>query len=58
MTYQDYMREKFKSITADYPTNETEGYPCILERSAGKSLVDYKIYGDSIQNGNPTHGNA
>lgn len=30
------------------------GYPCILENSVGKPATDYKIYGNSVQNGTPS----
>jgi len=39
-------------ILAKYAT--ISGYPCILENSAGKPAVDYKIYGNTVQNGTPT----
>lgn len=33
------------------------GYPCILENSAGKPIINYKIYGNSVQNGTPSPDN-
>ena len=34
------------------------GYPITLENSTGDDLVDYKIYGNSVQNGEPTPENS
>lgn len=39
-----------KTITAS-------GYPCALENSAGMPILDYKIYGNSVQDGTPTPEN-
>lgn len=39
--------------TAGYWLTKT-GYPLTLTNSLGKKLKDYKIYGNSIQNGTPT----
>ena len=33
------------------------GYPCVLEGSAGMPILDYKIYGNSVQDGTPTPEN-
>ena len=34
--------------------NDVSGYPLVLKHSKGRKLIDYKIYGNSIQNGTPT----
>lgn len=33
------------------------GYPCMLEGSAGMPVLDYKIYGNSVQDGTPSPDN-
>lgn len=33
------------------------GYPCVLENSAGKPVVDYRIYGNTVQDGTPMPDN-
>lgn len=37
-----------------YSKNTTTGYPIILADAKGSTLADYKIYGNSVQNGTPT----
>ena len=37
--------------------NDVSGYPLSLKHSKGKNLKDYKIYGNSVQNGTPTPDN-
>lgn len=39
-------------------TVTVSGYPCVLENSAGKPVVDYRIYGNSVQNDTPTPENS
>ena len=34
--------------------NDVSGYPLVLKHSKGRKLIDYKIYGNSVQNGTPT----
>ena len=34
--------------------NKVNGYPLILKHSKGRKLLDYKIYGNSVQDGTPT----
>lgn len=34
--------------------NNVSGYPLTLKHSKGKKLLDYKIYGNSVQDGTPT----
>ncbi len=34
--------------------NKVNGYPLTLKHSKGKKLLDYKIYGNSVQDGTPT----
>ncbi len=34
-------------------TLTASGYPCVLEGSAGMPVLDYKIYGNSVQDGIP-----
>lgn len=38
----------------EFQTATAKGYPCILENSAGKSAVNYKIFGNSVRNGTPS----
>ena len=37
--------------------NKVNGYPLILKHSKGRKLLDYKIYGNSVQDGTPTPDN-
>lgn len=37
-----------------YFKQTVSGVPCVLENSAGKPVVDYKIYGNSVQDGTPS----
>ena len=37
--------------------NKVNGYPLTLKHSKGKKLLDYKIYGNSVQYGTPTPDN-
>ena len=37
--------------------NDVSGYPLVLKHSKGRKLIDYKIYGNSIQSGTPTPDN-
>ena len=38
-------------------TLTVSGYPCVLEGSAGMPVLDYKIYGNSVQEGTPSPEN-
>lgn len=38
-------------------TLTASGYPCVLEGSVGMPVLDYKIYGNSVQDGTPTPEN-
>lgn len=38
-------------------TVTVSGYPCVLENSVGKPVVDYRIYGNTVQNGTPIPDN-
>lgn len=38
-------------------TVTVSGYPCVLENSAGKPVVDYRIYGNTVQDGTPMPDN-
>lgn len=38
-------------------TLTASGYPCVLEGSAGMPALDYKIYGNSVQDGTPSPEN-
>lgn len=51
MLYKDFVREKTHHLTK---IKSAEGYPCVFDKSKGKALKDYKVYGKSIQNGTPT----
>ena len=51
MLYKDFIREKSHHLTK---VKSAEGYPCKFDKSAGKALKDYKVYGNSIQDGAPT----
>ena len=37
--------------------NKVNGYPLTLKHSKGRKLLDYKIYGNSVQDGTPTPDN-
>lgn len=38
-------------------TLTASGYPCVLEGSVGMPVLDYKIYGNSVQDGTPSPEN-
>ena len=38
-------------------TLTASGYPCVLEGSTGMPVLDYKIYGNSVQDGTPSPEN-
>lgn len=42
------------AINSTFQTATATGYPCILENSAGKSAANYKIFGNTVQNGTPS----
>lgn len=46
MLYSNYLRDKSQNAIK---IEETEGNPCIIEKSKGRNLKDYKIYGNSYQ---------
>lgn len=46
-----------KLSTRPTETVTVSGYPCVLENSAGKPVVDYKIYGNTVQDGTPMPDN-
>lgn len=52
MLYGNYLKEKYRNVTDK--TSEAEGVPCDIDNSKGKNIRDYKIYGNSIQDGTPT----
>ena len=54
MLYKDFVKEK---VNNEIRIKSAEGYPCEFERSKGRPLKDYKIYGESVQNGEPTPDN-
>lgn len=51
MIYRDFIREKSHHLTR---VKSAQGYPCEFDNSVGRALKDYKIYGNSIQDGTPT----
>lgn len=46
MLYSNYLRDKSQNAIK---IEEVEGNPCIIEKSKGRNLKDYKIYGNSYQ---------
>ena len=51
MLYKDYVERKVSNAIR---IKSAEGYPCVFDNSKGRPLKDYKIYGNSIQDGTPT----
>ena len=51
MLYKDYVERKVSNAIR---INSAEGYPCVFDNSKGRPLKDYKLYGNSIQDGTPT----
>ena len=54
MLYKDYVERKTANAIR---VNSAEGYPCVFDNSKGRPLKDYKIYGNSTQDGRPTPDN-
>ena len=54
MLYKDYVERKTANAIR---INSAEGYPCVFDNSKGRPLKDYKIYGNSTQDGTPTPDN-
>ena len=54
MLYKDYVERKTANAIR---VNSAEGYPCVFDNSKGRPLKDYKIYGNSVQDGTPTPDN-
>ena len=54
MLYKDFVKEK---VNNEIRIKSAEGYPCKFDKSAGKALKDYKVYGNSTQDGTPTLDN-
>lgn len=52
--YKDFIKEK---INNEIKVKSAEGYPCAFDNSKGRPLKDYKLYGNSIQDGTPTPDN-
>lgn len=52
MSYGDYLRNKYHHAAVKIA--DAEGVPCVLEYSKGKSIRNYEIYGNSVQNGTPS----
>lgn len=52
----DYMARLFALKTGRNATEDVtvSGVPCVLENSVGKPLINYRIYGNTVQNGTPT----
>lgn len=46
MLYSNYLRDKSQNAIK---IKEAEGNPCVIEKSKGRNLKDYKIYGNSYQ---------
>ena len=55
MIYGNYLRDKYNNAAVKLA--DAKGYPCEFERSKGRPLKDYKIYGNSIQDGTPNPDN-
>ena len=51
MLYKDYVERKTANAIR---INSAEGYPCVFDNSKGRPLKDYKLYGNSIQDGTPS----
>ena len=49
--YKDFIKEK---VNNEIKVKSAEGYPCAFDNSKGRPLKDYKLYGNSIQDGTPT----
>ena len=54
MLYKDYVERKTANAIR---VNSAEGYPCVFDNSKGRPLKNYKLYGNSIQDGTPTPDN-
>ena len=54
MLYKDYVERKVSNAIR---INSAEGYPCVFDNSKGRPLKDYKLYGNSIQDGTPNLDN-
>lgn len=54
MLYKDYVERKVSNAIR---INSAEGYPCVFDNSKGRPLKDYKLYGNSIQDGTPNPDN-
>ena len=52
--YKDFIKEK---VNNEIKIKSAEGYPCEFKKSNGRPLKDYKIYGNSVQDGTPTPEN-
>ena len=52
MIYGNYLRDKYNNAAVKLA--DAKGYPCVFDNSKGRPLKDYKIYGNSIQDGTPT----
>lgn len=56
MNYSDFLREKFHNanVSKEVPTVVSGVPPLQLDRSSGKDLIKYKLYGNTTQNGTPS----
>lgn len=54
MLYKDYVERKVSNAIR---INSAEGYPCVFDNSKGRPLKDYKLYGNSMQDGIPNPDN-
>lgn len=52
MIYRDYLKDKYQSTAVKFAN--AEGVPCVLEKSKGKPLKNYEVYGNSVQDGTPS----
>lgn len=52
-----YMIFARKLSASPTETVTISGYPCVLENSVEKPVVDYRIYGNTVQNGTPSPDN-
>ena len=54
MLYRDYAKDKYQNA---FQLSNAEGVPCVLERSKGKKMRNYEVYGNSVQDGTPSPEN-
>lgn len=55
MIYRNFLKQKYQTTSVKF--SEVEGVPCIFSNSKGKTLKNYEIYGNSVQDGTPSPDN-